>query len=180
MNTTLGNLRVTENIFIYDYEQQLKQVGEVNKQLTSQQYLLLAGAAILAIGMIIVYRKWKRTHQRKQVLESENERVKEEIKTIRSLVDRDRIVLKNKAFIHLEDLRYIKVEDHYLWFYTASKREFERGKLKDILLELPPNFVRCHRSYIVNKNYIEQRSHKEVKLDGEIYIPISRMYKDEF
>lgn len=180
VNTTLGNLRVTENIFIYDYEQQLKQVGEVNKQLTSQQYLLLAGAAILAIGMIIVYRKWKRTHQRKQVLESENERVKEEIKTIRSLVDRDRIVLKNKAFIHLEDLRYIKVEDHYLWFYTASKREFERGKLKDILLELPPNFVRCHRSYIVNKNYIEQRSHKEVKLDGEIYIPISRMYKDEF
>lgn len=80
--------------------------------------------------------------------------------------------------INPNDIFYIKSDDVYIDIHTHNGIIVQRKLLKEIVKELPDNFVRVHRSYIVNKNYIEQRKSRELVVRGEI-IPLSRTYKQE-
>ena len=42
------------------------------------------------------------------------------------------------------------------------------------------NFMRVHRSYIVNLNKIKEVSKMRIIYDGDVYVPIGDMYKDVF
>jgi hypothetical protein len=110
----------------------------------------------------------------KAILEVTHHQTIEELQKTKELVIEDHIVLKNNAKIYLEKLLYIKAEDHYLELITTTKKEFVRGKISEIRLELPPNFVKCHRSFIVNINYISIYLKTEVKLENGTLIPLSR------
>jgi len=50
---------------------------------------------------------------------------------------------------------YVKSDGHYLNLFTTNKKEFVRGKISEIEAQLPPNFIKCHRSYVVNQNFIK-------------------------
>ncbi len=53
------------------------------------------------------------------------------------------------------------------------------GSLKNYEKQLERlNFVRCHKSYLVNCRYIRSMSGKEVKLDNGVLIPLSKYKKD--
>ena len=53
------------------------------------------------------------------------------------------------------------------------------GKLDEIQEKLPEQFIRCHQSYIVNIEKIQFLSGKEIILDDDTVIPVSRnKYKD--
>jgi len=130
------------------------------------------------------YIRWKKEDFRrkkialeKQSLEVEHTQTIEELEKTKQLVIEDHIVLKNKAKVYLQELSYIKAEDHYLQLFTSKKKEFVRGKITEIISELPPNFVQTHRSYIVNKNLITSISKNSIFLEGKIEIPLSRNFK---
>jgi two-component system response regulator LytT len=75
-------------------------------------------------------------------------------------------------------IQLIKTKKNYLEITTESGAYRLRSTLKDILHELPSNFVRVHRFYVVNTDYIDQKSNSQIVIDGQI-IPISRNYKYE-
>lgn len=79
--------------------------------------------------------------------------------------------------INPNDILFIKSDGAYIEIQTAKKQFIQRKLLKEIEEELPANFIRTHRSYIVNRNYILQRSTSELQIN-EHTIPISRSYKD--
>lgn len=79
--------------------------------------------------------------------------------------------------VNLNDILFVKSDGAYVEIKTNGKNYLQRKLLKEIELELPQNFVRTHRSYIVNKDYIDQRNAVELKI-GEEVIPISRSYKN--
>lgn len=79
--------------------------------------------------------------------------------------------------VNPNEILYVKSDGAYIEIKTRKKRYLQRKLLKEIELELPPNFVRTHRSYVVNKDFIKQRSASELKI-GDDTIPISRNYKD--
>jgi len=79
--------------------------------------------------------------------------------------------------VYLDSLKYIKSDGNYLEFVTTDKTIIDRNKLKDILDQLPPNFVHVHRSYVINKNFIEALNSRSLFLKPNIQIPISRTYK---
>ena len=55
----------------------------------------------------------------------------------------------------------------------------QRKLLKEIAEELPEkDFVRVHRSYLINRNYLEAKRSNELTVKGTV-IPISRRYKDD-
>nr|WP_225990368.1 LytTR family DNA-binding domain-containing protein [Flavobacterium sp. SaA2.13] len=111
-------------------------------------------------------------------MEAEHIKTIEQLEKVKQLVIEEHIVLKNKVKIHLGNLMYIKSEDHYLNFIPfEGKKQFIRGKISEIVEELPPNFVKCHRSYIVNTNYIETSSSKGIILTNKEQIPVSRNFK---
>mgnify|MGYP000591587473 FL=1 len=45
---------------------------------------------------------------------------------------------------------------------------------------LPPNFMRVHRSYIVNLNKITEISRFRILFSKDVYIPIGENYKEQF
>ena len=85
------------------------------------------------------------------------------------------IITKAGIFkIFYKQILYLSSSGRIVVVYEhRGKREFYK-KLDDVQKELPPNFVRCHKSYIVNLDKVQSLSDNSfVLIDGEI-VPISQ------
>ncbi|MBC2843915.1 LytTR family transcriptional regulator [Winogradskyella flava] len=115
-------------------------------------------------------RRFLKSQERVKEIELEKEHIAMKVEEIA-------VILNNKTKVYLKELKYIKSDGNYLEFVTDKKRIIDRNKIKDILEELPPNFVKVHRSYIINKNYVSSISRSNVILQPDIHIPLSRTFK---
>ncbi|GGI56219.1 ligand-binding sensor domain-containing protein [Winogradskyella haliclonae] len=122
------------------------------------------------IGLFKLFQSLKRYSARIKEVEKEKYQIAKK-------VERVSIMLNNKSKIYLDQLVYIKSDGNYLEFITEVKTTIDRNKLKDVLEELPPNFVRVHRSYVVNKNHIKSQNSTSVFLHPNFEIPVSRTFK---
>lgn len=77
-----------------------------------------------------------------------------------------------------EELLYLKSEGNYIAFVTKDKTTLSLMTAKEIEDKLPANFLRVHRSYIVNMNKVESLSPEEIYI-GKLNIPISQKHKKE-
>ena len=139
---------------------------------------ILLGVSILASLVFFLYRKYR---SKSEQLEGEQSETLKKLDEIKSIVVKNHIVLKDKRKVYVADLMFIKSEDHYLNLFLADGNNyFVRGKLKDIKEELPPNFIQCHRSYIVNRNFVKQQMATILLLLNGERVPVSRSFKDNF
>lgn len=147
---------------------------------------ILYGVLIFMVFLLALYSfiRWKKVDKSKRILAFEKEKVehesiktKDELETVKKKSIIEHIVLKNKSIVHLEDLLYIRADDHYLELITKGKKETTRGSLKEIKDQLPPNFFRCHKSYIVNTNFVKTNTIKGIVMQNNDFIPTSRKYK---
>ncbi len=95
-----------------------------------------------------------------------------------------RIILKTLEDVYIvyeDDILYCKSEGNYTTFYTRQSDEILISKpLKKILELLSENiFIRCHKSYLVNKNHVT-RYNKQGKLiiNTETQVPVSIRRKE--
>jgi len=152
-----------------------------NKTLTTKLMTLTPFILIFALAALIFFYFYKRYKSRSKVLEAEQSETLQKLDELKKIVIKNHIILKDKTKVYIADLMYIKSDDHYLnIFLSDSKNHFVRGKLNAITEELPPNFIRCHRSYIVNRNFIKQINSDTIILIDKTQIPLSRSYKDKF
>lgn len=91
------------------------------------------------------------------------------------------LTLKSKAVLTLDQIIYIKSDGHYLEYKLDDQvyPEIDRNKIKELLLELPENFIQTHRSYIVNAEYIKMKYSNKIILTNGEEIPLSRTYKNK-
>lgn len=71
----------------------------------------------------------------------------------------DKITVKsgsNINIINVTELLYIQAEGDYVILYTSSTRYIKEDTMKHIEEQLPPYFLRIHRSCILNTNYISR------------------------
>ncbi len=81
--------------------------------------------------------------------------------------------------IDLEKLRYIKAEGNYVGFITDETSTLTRMKFKEAEELLPKNnFIKVHRSFVINKKYISKVERHQVHISEEI-IPLSLTYYNE-
>ena len=84
----------------------------------------------------------------------------------------DRVVVKTGSQIHIipvEDILQIMAEDDYIRIITSDSRFLKKQTMKFMESHLPPNdFVRVHRSHILNVSKIE----KIEALSKESYVAI--------
>jgi len=81
--------------------------------------------------------------------------------------------------IEKSHLRYIKGDGNYVGFYTTSQKVLCRMKMSEAEVFLSnDDFVKVHRSYIVNKSEIVKVEKHQLHLKDEL-IPISQPYYDE-
>jgi len=97
-------------------------------------------------------------------------------------VMKDRIFLRDRNLmvkVMLSDILFVKAERAYCRVYTATNRytlSMAMGKLEN---QLPPKqFMRVHRSHLVNVEHVNVCTDSGVEL-GEFEIPVSKAYRDQ-
>lgn len=68
---------------------------------------------------------------------------------------------------------------HYVDILTSDGLFCQYTTLGKILNGLPDNFIRCHRSYIINMQHIYKISGSSIYLSNNTYINIGRSYLDK-
>lgn len=93
------------------------------------------------------------------------------------------IIIKNKSNtykINSNEITYIEVQKKDMLIHTINKNFEVRYSLEKIEKDLNlDQFVRCHKSFIVNLNYVENIKSNIAILESGEEIPVSRYrYKD--
>ncbi|MCH5349101.1 MAG: response regulator transcription factor [Oscillospiraceae bacterium] len=84
------------------------------------------------------------------------------------------------VFLNLQKIIYIEIYGHWLKIYTDNGETIEcYGSLTSLERQLAEfDFIRTHKSYLVNCRYIYSVQTKQIILDNKTAIPLSR-YKAE-
>ena len=81
--------------------------------------------------------------------------------------------------INSQRIEYIESYGHYVFIHTESATFKVREKLSEILKILEPlDFIQIHKSYIINKRFIQEIKNQEVILKEQTHLPIGRSYKE--
>ena len=88
----------------------------------------------------------------------------------------------NKTIINANDINYIKKDGMKLVFCTSNKNYETYSSFSKFETCLPENFVRCHKSYIVNINNVKQYKITEnlLELNNNCSCNIGAKYKTNF
>ena len=97
----------------------------------------------------------------------------------------DTIFLKTEyriVKVSISDIRYVEAMSEYLKVHLESEPKpiVTLLSMKKMEERLPDNFMRIHRSYIVNLTKIQEVNKNRIIMDADTYLPIGDMYKDTF
>lgn len=92
---------------------------------------------------------------------------------------------RNKIIpVEIKNIHYLEADGNYVQVFTSDQKYLIRQSLQEIQQRLPDNqFVRTHRSFIINQLHIREihpKSHGDmyaILKNGE-KVPVSRRYKD--
>jgi|SRR6185436_9592513 len=85
---------------------------------------------------------------------------------------------KKQVKVYIDEIIYIESLKDYVRIHTKDKRlvtKFQIGEIENLLAE--NNFVRIHRSFIVNADKISTYNAREVEV-GDTNLPVGRIYKE--
>lgn len=81
--------------------------------------------------------------------------------------------------IKLHDIMYLEALKDYTKIVTSNKRHCVLTSIGNLLKETHfQSFVRIHRSFAVQKQYIDKKQVNDVLLNNGVLIPIGRSYKE--
>ncbi len=138
-----------------------------------QKNLIVVIVLLVIVLLVLVFgiKRYKRSKKEVHLLLEEKKKIEEK-------VERSFVLLNNKSKLYLDEILFIKSDGNYVDFHLVDREVTDRNKLIAVLEELPPNFARTHRSYIVNKNFIRSISSQYIHLSNGNEVPLSRTYKD--
>ncbi len=84
--------------------------------------------------------------------------------------------------VSIPDIRYVEGMSEYLkvWVEGEAKPIISLLSMKKMEERLPGNFMRIHRSYIINLDKIREVNKNRVIMDADTYLPVGDMYKEAF
>lgn len=82
-----------------------------------------------------------------------------------------------KQKLRFSAIRYMESSGRKMFLYTDAGSFETYMTVVDALEKLPPQFIQCHRSYIINADRIEKYSVDGVLLTDGALVPISRSYQ---
>lgn len=80
--------------------------------------------------------------------------------------------------IPYRDIRYIESSGHHIDIVTADRTLLQSISFKSVVCQLPGNFIRCHRTLIVNLHHVQKIDGKTLFLKGGTVLPVSNTYLD--
>lgn len=86
-----------------------------------------------------------------------------------------------KTLIPYHKIYYFEAVNKKISVRTAREEYEISGTIEKLLEELPADFMRCHRSFIINRSLIRKvrLSDQMIYMEGKIIVPLSRSYKKQ-
>ncbi len=127
-------------------------------------------AIVFAQGFFLLYRKFQSSRSKIEELEDEQKKTEQGALLVR--VDRQNRKVSHSQILYVESL------SDYVRIHTKEKDSpiITKAKISQIEKELPKEFIRIHRSFLVNRNEITTFSAEHVQIADE-KLPISRTFK---
>ncbi len=108
--------------------------------------------------------------------------IKHKAQLFESSIGGDVIYIKEghqQTKVKLHDILYLEALKDYTLLVTSQKRHCVLSSIGTLLKENHfQSFVRIHRSYAVQKQYVKKINPYEIELNNNVLIPIGRSYKD--
>jgi len=125
--------------------------------------------------------------EKHKIQNQDHDKLKSLLTDIYKPIHSDKLILHSKESIDIikkSDIQYIKAESNYSKVFAQNNNGLITTKtLMDLEQYLDPNqYMRVHRSYIVNLNYVSKLETTDgiiIKLSNGADIPVSRRKKDE-
>lgn len=97
-----------------------------------------------------------------------------------------KFTINDKGFdrvVHVDEVLFIEANSIYAELHLQEKKLLYRTSLNLLEQQLPPNFIRVHRSFIINKDFVKKikylnNSTYSMTMTNEAVIISSRKYKD--
>lgn len=81
--------------------------------------------------------------------------------------------------VKLHDILYLEALKNYTIIVTENKRHCVLINLGELLQDAKfSSFVRIHRSFAIQKQYVKNTASQEVELKNNVLIPVGRSFKD--
>ncbi|MTI23104.1 LytTR family transcriptional regulator [Fulvivirga sp. RKSG066] len=114
-----------------------------------------------------------------QLLFTEKDRVKYLEKLLEDRPDTYVEVRSDKRIhrVEADSILYVEGLGNYVRFVLKDKKLISYSSMRDVEQTLPDNFLRVHKSFIINKNHISSYNHEDIQVDDQ-FIPIGRSYKN--
>ncbi len=81
--------------------------------------------------------------------------------------------------LQLHDIVYLEALNNYTGIVTSARKYTVLTPISSLLKEKPfSGFIRIHRSYAVQKNFIDKIRADEVLVNNSVTLPVGRTYKD--
>lgn len=105
-------------------------------------------------------------------LASLNKYLDENFRVLDIKAGRSRIRLRIQSILYIESFR------HYLTIHSTVGTYILRQNITQLSEQLKTDgFIRCHKSYLVNKHYIQDRTLDELILQDQSRLPIGRAFQ---
>lgn len=99
-----------------------------------------------------------------------------------NLILKDAFFIKEKGIftkVYFSDILYLKSEHVYIEIILINNQKYVvRTSLNEIINKLNHGFIRVHRGYIININYIDQINSSSLKIKND-EIPIGKKFREE-
>lgn len=82
--------------------------------------------------------------------------------------------------VKLKDIYYCEVVNRKIYLHTKNGILDYYGRIKELEQQTAPDFVRCHRSYLVNPAYLTEYQNGQAVLENGERIPVSKNCHSEF
>ncbi len=106
------------------------------------------------------------------------------VKSVDRVLEKNELVFFKSGYdilsVKLNEIRFITSDLDYTEIHTSDKKLLSKKTLSNWEEDLDKNFIRVHKSYIVNLSHVNKVSGNEIELNSGESIPIGRAFKDEF
>lgn len=82
--------------------------------------------------------------------------------------------------VRLSSIYYCEVINRKIYLHTDKGVVDYYGKIEELEKQLDYRFVRCHRSYLLNLDYLYEYADGQIQLQNGEKIPVSRLRRREF
>ena len=148
------------------------QYNELNPKTTDIVFLTVVLYFFVFLNTIIfLIQEYFRGEEKQQKLQEAKDKFEKGFLTVRSQ--------RKNCNVPYDSIAYVESLGNYVRITSASGEEIlTKEKISSLKQRLPDNFLRIHRSILINRDKVQAYSREEITID-KTELPISRKYKEE-